>query len=162
MIADRGSQITIEMANGTNDRDSLVERAAEMFGHYDLPIQARTAATFALDLVVQGASKANVIDTLQQHPRLLGDLGVDPAWTTTPQLVEVWGDSFTPNRGAIDLEISRRLHPATRSITFRDLDPASVPTPCNVMAWTGRHRLQAGVLEYVQSRRAQVAAPCAR
>lgn len=152
MLADRGSQITLEMANGVGLRDQIVARATELFAHHDLPIEARSAATFAVDLVLAGVSKAGVIDALQQHPELLDGLGVDPAWTTTPQLVEVWGDSFTPARGAIDLQISQGLHPETRSICFRDLDPGSVPASNNVVAWTGHHRLQAGVLEYLLSR----------
>jgi hypothetical protein len=157
MVADRGSQITFELANGVGLRTGLVARANELFTQYDLPIQARPAATFALDLVLAGVSKATVIDALHQDPGLLGDLGVDPDWTTTPQLVEVWGDSFTADRGAIDLQISERLHPDTRSISFRELDPAHVPTSCNLVAWTGRHRLQAGVLEYLVNRHHRVA-----
>jgi hypothetical protein len=152
MLADRGSQITLEMTNGGGLRDQIVARANGLFAHHDLPIEARCAATFAVDLVREGVSKAAVVATLQEHPALLDGLGVDPAWTTTPQLVEVWGDSFTPARGAIDLQISQGLHPETRSISFRDFDPASVPASSNVVAWTGRHRLEAGVLEYLLSR----------
>jgi hydroxymethylpyrimidine pyrophosphatase-like HAD family hydrolase len=155
MLADRGSQITLEMANTTAVRDQLVARANDLFGLHQLPVEARAAATFAVDFVIDGVTKAAVVEALREDPGMLADLGVDPAWATTAQLVEVWGDSFTPDRGAIDLRISQRLHPQARSISFRDLDPYGPPAACNVVAWPGRHRLQAGVLEHVLSRHIQ-------
>jgi hydroxymethylpyrimidine pyrophosphatase-like HAD family hydrolase len=152
MLADRRSQITLEMANTVAVREQVVDRANDLFSEHQLPVEARAAATFAVDFVIEGVTKAAVVDALREDPRPLAELGVDPAWATTAQLVEVWGDSFTPDRGAIDLRISQRLHPGARSISFRDLDPVAAGPVCNVVAWPGRHRLQAGVLEYLLSR----------
>lgn len=153
MLCDRGSQITIELANCAGPaldlRRQVYDRALALFAAVGLPVEPILASTFALDLVLQGTSKGRTIDRLRTEPALLAERGVDPAALTSPRLVEVWGDNFAVSGGGIDLRMSESLPAAVRSISFRDIPPGEQPAGFNVVTWNGKHRLEAGLREYL-------------
>ncbi len=86
-----------------------------------------------------------------RRAELLGRLDLTPA-ELTPEAIEVWGDDFSAVRGGIDLDMCRALPPAVRTIDFRDEDPAELPADRNIVLWDGAHRLQDGLLEFLETR----------
>jgi hypothetical protein len=145
MLADRGAQISLEFVNEPELRVAVHARAVELLRAASLPVTAGLASVFALNMTIEGVSKASAVARVLGSAATLASIGLTAADVAPPHALEVWGDDFS---GA-DLEMSRALAPSVRSIDFRAAAP---PNDVNVVAWDGEHRLQAGLLEYLKSR----------
>jgi hydroxymethylpyrimidine pyrophosphatase-like HAD family hydrolase len=175
MLEDRGPQITLEVVNGYNltraQADKFNVPVAESNGTYDfripiiermqlllnqanVPITARLAGEFALDMAIKGVSKTTAIKRAIGDENILATLGLNKKDLENPESIEVWGDKFSTIRGGTDRYISEALSKGVRSIDFREENPSEFEPGYNIVLWKGKQHLHCGALEYLQSRHA--------
>jgi hypothetical protein len=173
MFDDRGAQICFEFVNGrdlsagqlaklpfrvptvcgrADLRVPVLARASKLLTDAGLRVTARPAGLFALNMAIEGVSKASAVTDVLGSSAILASIGLTTADLAVPEALEVWGDNFSPMNGGIDLDMSEALPSRARSIDFRDEDRAELPGHLNLVLWDGAHRLQDGLLEYLQSR----------
>jgi hypothetical protein len=154
MFSDRGPQMSLEFVNGDSGgalRLAVLERARELLPLATVPITPRLTGVFALNMTLSGISKASAVVALLNGPEILARIGLKPA-DLAPDAIEVWGDDFSSASGGIDLDMCQAAPAAARTIDFRDEDPAELPADRNIVLWDGQHRLQQGLLEFLQTR----------
>jgi len=170
MFADRTTQITIGAVNGKGLSDdqaglfdqeiprnnqgdielriALVERARKLLLEGGLPISARIAGGYSVDMTVEGVSKATAVDYVLNNPAIID---LSPEDVSMPGHMEVWGDRFSVH-GGTDQHMSEALPTTVRSIDFRDEHPDDFPEGYDIVLWDGEERLHHGTLEYLKSR----------
>lgn len=174
ILEDRGPQITLEIINGYNLTDSqrqqvraklphlqevmdfrepIQARTAELLAAAGLPITPRLASIFAIDIAIKGVSKADSVAQVLNRPDILETIGIAPADISNPRHLEIWGDRFDKDLGT-DWLMCQAVDPRVRAIDFRHEDPTRFPEGYNILLWPGQQQLQAGALEYLQSRHA--------
>jgi hypothetical protein len=170
MVDDRGPQITIEFPNayrlsrtarermsrrlGTQLEESdlripISQRARQLLEACSVPVSPRLAGIFALDLAILGVSKTRAVE-ISLSPKVLHALGLGTRVLGAGKM-EVWGDRFSHQAGT-DWLMCTILDRKVRAISFRDEDPAEFPQGYNIQLWDGECRLQAGLLEFLQTR----------
>jgi hypothetical protein len=173
MLEDRGPQITLEFPNaydlsavtqqqvcrrldiasvGKDLRVPVSQRAQQLLETHKIPVTARLAGMFAVDLAIAGIDKARAVEEAFTSAVLdrLGLAGTAPA----PDEIEVWGDRFSEAIGT-DWLICKPIDRSIRAIAFRDEDPRDFPRGYTIQLWDGAHRLHAGLLEFLEGRSAQ-------
>lgn len=177
MYEDRGPQITLEIVNGYDlneeQRNQVPFEVPETHGHYDmrapivaranalfaehhLPVHARVAGVFAIDLVVKGVSKTTAVKYAVENEKVLKSIGLTPSRVKNPEHVEIWGDKFSTIRGGSDRHMCEAVDQKVRAIDFREEDPEEFMAGYNIVVWDGLRWLHEGLLEYLQSRHAEV------
>ncbi len=68
-----------------------------------------------------------------------------------PNEIEIWGDRFSGSAGT-DWLMCKPVDGSVRAISFRDEDPKEFPKGYNIQLWDGKHRLQDGLLEFLEGR----------
>jgi len=170
LLDDRGPQITFEFPNayalseaasealhhrlgrsfeGRDLRIPVQQRAQQLLEAHGVPVTPRIAGMFALDLAIAGIDKALAVAEAMT-PSVLRDLGLGPEPPRADEM-EVWGDRFSQSSGT-DWLMCKPIDRSIRAISFRDEDPAEFPDGYNIRRWDGERRLDAGLLEYLQSR----------
>jgi hydroxymethylpyrimidine pyrophosphatase-like HAD family hydrolase len=174
MLEDRGPQITFEIINGydlASDqvhslpfdlpegehgfdiRDAIKTKIERRLQDEGIPVTARKAGVFALDLAVEGVSKTTAVRYVVENEELLAKLGLDVDIEQKPDEIEVWGDKFSQKRGGTDRHISEGLPKGVRSVDFREEDPSEFLEGYNIVVWNGKAHLHNGLLEYLKSRK---------
>ncbi len=153
MFSDRGPQMSLEFVNSTDEdlRRAVTGRANQLLNAAELPVRAHPTGVFALNMTLEGVSKGGAVTALTGSPELLDRIHLS-AKDLVPEAIEVWGDDFSSARGGIDLDMCLALPPAVRTIDFREEDPAELPPDRNIVLWDGQHRLQHGLLEFLERR----------
>jgi hypothetical protein len=126
-----------------------LHRAQQLLDAYSIPITARMAGMFALDLAITGIDKSRAV-TEAISPGVLGSLGLDddiPAFNE----MEIWGDRFSRHAGT-DWLMCRPIDRRVRAISFRDENSDEFPEGYNIQLWDGAQRLHAGLLEFMEGR----------
>jgi hypothetical protein len=170
LLDDRGPQITIEFPNayqlsdaacdrlhcrlgsrfeGQDLRIPVLQRAQQLLDAHAVPVTARIAGMFALDLAIAGVDKARAVQEVTT-PAVLRHLGLGPTMPN-PGEIEVWGDRFSQLSGT-DWLMCRPIERGVRAVSFRNENPAEFPQGFNIRLWDGAHRLHAGLLEYLEGR----------
>jgi hypothetical protein len=170
MLDDRGPQITLEFPNayqlsaaarkrvserlgnlleGQDLRVPVSRRARELLEAHAIPVTARLAGMFALDFAIAGFDKSRAVEQALS-PSVLGRLGMGTA-IPGPNEIEVWGDRFSGHAGT-DWLMCKPIDRRIRAISFRDEDPRDFPEGYNIQLWDGAHRLQDGLLEFLEGR----------
>lgn len=174
MYADRGPQITFEVANAYNLsaeqagksgidvpmiqghydlRIPILECAEKLFTINNIPITPRLAGMYAIDFAVKDVSKTTAIHWVFDHDILFSILGIHTQeLLLNPQSIEIWGDKFSVIHGGTDRHICEALPIEVRAIDFRKEDTQEFPQGYNIKIWNGKKQLQEGLLEYLQSR----------
>jgi hydroxymethylpyrimidine pyrophosphatase-like HAD family hydrolase len=173
MLDDRGPQITLEVVNGIDLSDeqlknlpypvplthgkydlrvAIMNRANELLSAKGIPITPRLGGIFALDLAIQGVSKATSIKRVLSDNLALDSIGLSQDSIKNHHEVEVWGDKFSVINGGTDRHMSEAVSPKVRSIDFREENPSELPKNFNIVLWDGNYHLHHGLLEYLQSR----------
>lgn len=169
MLDDRGPQITLEFPNayrlsattrgaippglrfdGVDLRVPISRRAQQLLDEYSIPVTARMAGMFALDLAITGIDKSRAV-TEAFNPSVLDGLGLGgriPAFNE----IEIWGDRFSQHAGT-DWLMCKPIDRRVRAISFRDENPDEFPRGYNIQLWDGAHKLHAGLLEFLENRR---------
>jgi hypothetical protein len=168
MLEDRGPQITLEFPNaydlsaaaheqvcrrldssfaGKDLRVPVSQRARELLEANSIPVTARLAGMFALDLAIAGIDKARAVEEAFTSA-VLDRLGLARA-APAPDEIEVWGDRFSEATGT-DWLMCKPIDRGVRAIAFRDEDPQDFPKGYNIQIWDGAHRLHAGLLEFLE------------
>ncbi len=170
MLDDRGPQITFEFPNayrlsaasrreihlppgvnleGGDLRTPISSRAQQLLDACSIPVTARMAGMFALDLAITGIDESRAV-TEAFTPDVLDDLGLRegvPAFNE----IEIWGDRFSQRAGT-DWLMCKPIDRRTRAISFREEDCREFPEGYNIRLWDGAHRLHAGLLEFMEHR----------
>jgi hypothetical protein len=170
MLDDRGPQITFEFPNawqlsaavrkdvcdrlgipldGHDLRIPVSQRARQLLEAHAIPVTARLAGMFALDLAVAGFDKSRAVEEAFR-PAVLGCLGFGTT-VPGPDQIEVWGDRFSAHAGT-DWLMCKPIDRRIRAISFRDEYPQDFPEGYNIQLWDGARRLQAGLLEFLEGR----------
>jgi hypothetical protein len=170
MLDDRGPQITFEFPNacqlsataskqvsdrlgfrfeGRDLRVPVSQRAQQLLEAHAIPVTARMAGMFALDFAIAGFDKSRAVEEALD-PRVLGRLGLGTA-IPGPNEIEVWGDRFSAHAGT-DWLMCKPVDRRIRAISFRDEDPRDFPEGYNIQLSDGAHRLQEGLLEFLEGR----------
>lgn len=174
MYEDRGPQITLEVVNGYDMdeeqrkmvkfevgethghfdmRTKIVDRANQLFVEHQLPVSARMAGVFAIDMVVKGVSKTTAVKYVVESEKVLKSVGLTPAKVRNPEHVEIWGDKFSTIRGGSDRHMCEAMDQKVRAIDFREEDPEEFMAGYNIVVWDGLNWLHEGLLEYLQGRK---------
>ncbi len=152
MLEDRGPQITMEFINGSSTlREPVFKMAEILFKENDLPVFPRYGGMFALDLVIEGASKTTAIKHLLDNHDKLAEFKMTPEDVSRPEFLEIWGDRYSINVGS-DRYMCEAVDPRVRAIDFREEDPEELPKGYNIRIWKGEKHLHDGLLEYLQNR----------
>jgi hypothetical protein len=77
-------------------RDAVSRRAQKLLEEHSVPVTARMAGMFALDLAIAGVDKARAVEVALSGT-VLDSLGM--AKLPTPGEIEVWGDRFSRELG---------------------------------------------------------------
>jgi hydroxymethylpyrimidine pyrophosphatase-like HAD family hydrolase len=170
MLEDRGRQITLEFPNayelsasalkqvrdrldtgfeGQDLRVPVAQRARQLLEAYAIPVTARMAGMFALDLAIVGIDKSRAVEEALDAA-VLDRLGLGTA-IPAPEEIEIWGDRFSEHAGT-DWLMCKAIDRRIRAISFRDEDPRHFPEGYNIQLWDGAHRLQEGLLEFLEGR----------
>jgi len=170
MLEDRGPQITLEFPNayelsasalkqlhdhlgfafeGQDLRVPVAQRARQLLEAHAIPVTARMAGMFALDFAIAGIDKSRAVEQALA-PAVLGRLGLGTT-IPRPKEIEIWGDRFSGSAGT-DWLMCKPIDRSVRAISFRDEDPADFPEGYNIALWDGAHRLQDGLLEFLEGR----------
>jgi hypothetical protein len=170
MLDDRGPQITFELPNayrlssasreqvsrelgtelqGDDLRAPMLLRAQRLLEAHDVPVTARMAGMFALDLAIAEIDKARAAEQVFS-PAVLDGLGL-AGKAPAPNEIEIWGDRFSRNVGT-DWLMCKPVDRSVRAISFRNEDPEEFPEGYNIRLWDGTRRLYAGLLEFLESR----------
>ena len=170
LLDDRGPQITLEFPNaydlsaaaceqvhrrlgsrleGRDLRIPVSQRAQQLLEAQVIPVTARIAGMFALDLAIAGVDKARAVEEAL-NPTVLASLGLGPGMLR-PGEIEVWGDRFSQLSGT-DWLMCKPIDRRVRALSFRDENSAEFPEGYNIRLWDGAQRLHAGLLEYLESR----------
>ncbi len=168
MVDDRGPQITFEFPNawqlsaparkdacdrlgilleGQDLRVPVSQRARQLLEAHAIPVTSRLAGMFALDLAIAGIDKSHAVEEALR-PSVLGRLGLGTA-IPSPNEIEIWGDRFSGHAGT-DWLMCKPVDRRIRAISFRDEDPRDFPEGYNIQLWDGAHRLQEGLLEFLE------------
>lgn len=176
MLEDRGPQITVEFPlnhgfqaespsvfprqsvpdDNLDLRLPFIQRANHLLHQACLPIQAHLAGVFAVDFTLHGVSKTTVVSSILENKILISEIAGQQLHALTANAIEVWGDKFSLLRGGTDAFMSQGLPKEVRSISFRAEDPQEFPSGYNIVVWDGEQKLQAGVLEYLSSRKGRI------
>ncbi len=172
MLEDRGPQITLEFPNayrlsasarkqlrdrldmsfeGEDLRVPVAQRAGRLLEAQAIPVTPRLAGMFALDIAIAGIDKSRAVEEAFR-PSVLGRLGLGTT-IPGPNEIEVWGDRFSRHAGT-DWLMCKPIDRRIRAISFRDEDPKEFPEGYNIQLWDGAHRLQDGLLEFLEGRNA--------
>jgi len=172
MLDDRGPQITFEFPNacplsatvrkdmcdrlgipfdGHDLRVPVSQRARQLLEAHAIPVTPRLAGMFALDMAIAGIDKSRAAEEALR-PAVLAQLGLGTT-VLGPDEIEVWGDRFSGHAGT-DWLMCKPVDRRIRAISFRDEDPKDFPEGYNIRLWDGAHRLQAGLLEFLEGRAA--------
>ena len=170
MLEDRGPQITLEFPNayqlsasarkqlrdrldmsfeGEDLRVPVAQRAGRSLEARAIPVTPRLAGMFALDMAIAGIDKSRAVEEAVR-PSVLGRLGLGTALPGHNE-IEVWGDRFSGHAGT-DWLMCKPIDRRIRAISFRDEDPRDFPEGYNIQLWDGAHRLQDGLLEFLEGR----------
>jgi hypothetical protein len=170
MLDDRGPQITLELPNayrlsaaarrdihlppglgleGDDLRAPILRRAQQLLDACPIPVTARMAGMFALDLAITGIDKSRAV-TEAISPGVLGSLGLDGTVPTFDE-IEIWGDRFSQQAGT-DWLMCKPIDRRVRAISFRDENSNEFPEGYNIQLWDGAQRLHAGLLEFIEGR----------
>jgi hypothetical protein len=170
MLDDRGPQITFEFPNawqlsaaarqricdrlgfafeGNDLRVPVAHRARQLLEAHAIPVTARMAGMFALDFAIAGIDKSRAVEEALA-PAVLGRLGLGTT-IPCPKEIEIWGDRFS-GRAGTDWLMCKPIDRSVRAISFRDEDLADFPEGFNIALWNGAHRLQEGLLEFLEGR----------
>ncbi len=170
MLEDRGPQITLEFPNayelsasalkqlhdrlgfafeGQDLRVPVAQRARQLLEAHAIPVTARMAGMFALDFAIAGIDKSRAVEAALA-PAVLGRLGLGTT-IPRPKEIEIWGDRFS-GRAGTDWLMCKPIDASVRAISFRDEDPGEFPEGYNIQLWDGTHRLQEGLLEFLEGR----------
>lgn len=170
MLDDRGPQITLEFPNayrlsatarrdihlppglsleGNDLRTPILVRAQQLLDAYSIPVTARMAGMFALDLAITGIDKSRAV-TEALSPGVLDHLGLSDGIPAFHE-IEIWGDRFSQNAGT-DWLMCKPLDRRIRAISFRDENADEFPEGYNIRLWDGAQRLHAGLLEFMENR----------
>jgi hypothetical protein len=173
MLEDRGPQITFEFPNawqlsataredmcrqlgfsfeGQDLRVPVAQRACQLLEAHAIPVTARMAGMFALDLAIAGFDKSRAVEQALD-PAVLGRMGLGTT-IPGPKEIEIWGDRFSARAGT-DWLMCKPVDYSVRAISFRDEDPKDFPGGYNIQLWDGAHRLQQGLLEFLEGRTQQ-------
>jgi hypothetical protein len=168
MLDDRGSQITFEFPNayrlsaasreplcrglgiqleGYDLRGPISLRAQQLLEAHAVPVTARMAGMFALDLAIAGIDKSRAVQEVFR-PAILDGLGLEGKFPA-PNEIEVWGDRFSRDVDT-DWLMCKSVDRSVRAISFRDEDPKEFPEGYNIRLWDGARRLHAGLLEFLE------------
>ena len=168
LLDDRGPQITFEFPNayalseaaceqlqrrlgssfeGRDLRIPIQLRAQQLLEAHAIPVTARIAGMFAVDLAIAGIDKARAVAEALT-PTVLERLGLGPK-PPAAEAIEVWGDRFSEFSGT-DWLMCKPIDRKVRALSFRDEDPAEFPDGYNIQLWDGKHRLHAGLLEFLE------------
>ena len=107
---------------------------------------------FALDFAIAGIDKSRAVEEALDAA-VLGRLGLGTA-SPRPKEIEIWGDRFSGHAGT-DWLMCKPIDACVRAISFRDENPADFPEGYNIQLWDGAHRLQEGLLEFLEGRTKQ-------
>ena len=177
MLADRGPQITLELANSislSQEQKQIIENELHivipMFhGSYDLrvpifeylknryqkgqlPLEPRFGGMFALDSIISGVDKTKAIHFIMNHNSILHNLDIDKDAIKEKDEIEIWGDKFVQKKGGPDFQMCMAVSPKVRAIDFRRENPDDIPPGYNIQLWNGKKELCEGLLEYLRSR----------
>jgi hypothetical protein len=168
MLDDRGPQITLEFPNayrpsatargeiylpsgllfeGDDLRIPISHRAQQLLDAHSIPVTARMAGMFALDMAIIGIDKSRAVAEAF-NSRVLQDLGLGgsiPAFNE----IEIWGDRFSQHAGT-DWLMCKLIDSRVRAVSFRDENPSEFPQGYNIQLWDGAQRLHAGLLEFLE------------
>jgi hydroxymethylpyrimidine pyrophosphatase-like HAD family hydrolase len=168
MLDDRGPQITFEFPNafrlsaasceqvcrelgiqleGYDLREPISLRAQQLLEAHVVPVTARMAGMFALDLAISGIDKSRAVQQVFS-PTILDGLGLGGK-VPVPNEIEIWGDRFSRDAGT-DWLMCKPVDRSVRAISFRDEDPKEFPEAYNIRLWDGTRRLHAGLLEFLE------------
>jgi hypothetical protein len=168
MLDDRGPQITFEFPNsyrlsaaarreiclpsdvsleGCDLRIPISRRAQQLLDAHSVPITARLAGMFALDLAITGIDKACAVKEAF-NPVVLDSLGLGDRVPSFNE-IEIWGDRFSQEAGT-DWLMCKPVDSRVRAISFRDESPSEFPSGYNIQLWDGTHRLHTGLLEFLE------------
>lgn len=172
MFEDRGPQITFEFVNaihltaeqrkhlagiipsyrGEKDlRVSFMNRIEELLFVNHIPVTPRAAGEFAVDLALEGASKATAVRKVLSSSPALSHLGLPQDTGSHPGWMEVWGDKFSVINGGTDRHILEALPTGVRAIDFREEESTELPKDAEIVLWNGKNHLHHGALEYLKS-----------
>jgi hypothetical protein len=110
------------------------------------------AGMFALDFAIAGIDKSRAVEEALD-PLVLGRLGLATT-IPRPEEIEIWGDRFSRIAGT-DWLMCKPVDACVRAISFRDEDSGDFPEGYNIQLWDGTHRLQEGLLEFLEGRTKQ-------
>jgi hypothetical protein len=170
LLDDRGPQITFEfpsawqlsaaankqvserlgvVVEGRDLRVPVAQRAQQLLEAHAIPVTARMAGMFALDFAIAGIDKSRAVEEALV-PSILGRLGLGTTMPR-PNEIEIWGDRFS-SRAGTDWLMCKPVDGSVRGISFRDEDAKDFPADYNIHLWDGKHRLQDGLLEFLEGR----------
>jgi hypothetical protein len=173
MCEDRGPQITLEIINGyamtpaqhaqvkaqlpnlkevIDLREPLHAWISDRLRQAGVPVTPRFGGVFALDLAIEGVSKAETVKHVLASPHILEHIGQAGLDLADPDQFEIWGDRFDSDRGT-DWLMCVAVDSRVRAIDFRPEDPSRFPAGYNIVVWPGPHELQDGALEYLRPRK---------
>lgn len=172
MMEDRGPQITLEFINAydmneeqrkiANEklpniseqidlREPVIRWLNQKFQEADLPLSGQLGGTFALDMTINGVSKADAITRIFSNKDVLEYVGLDGVDLNKAENIEIWGDRFEIGRGT-DWLMCEAVNSDVRAIDFRQENPINFPEDANIQFWQGKKHLYEGLLEYLQSK----------
>lgn len=171
MYEDRSSQITFEVVNSCSLNDeqcahyesilgsplksrdlrvSVVEYANELFERYSLPVTARLAGNFAIDLAVKDVTKTTAVQYALYSGNCATALEMTPKELEDPAILEIWGDKFSVVNGGTDRHICKAVPPSVRAIDFRHEPESELPKEYNINIWDGETSLCEAVEDYME------------
>jgi hypothetical protein len=151
LLDDRGVQVTVDFPGhpAAARRGELVTTLHGRLAEAGLPVEARPAGHFGIDVVARGVDKSLALSRLLTPLPLRGgaayrltmpDGHVAGDWDG----VEVWGDQFSPPDLDADLRMLAALPPGVRAVNFGPaaslpgLRTARAPGPAGVLDYLAR------------------------
>jgi hydroxymethylpyrimidine pyrophosphatase-like HAD family hydrolase len=146
---DRGPQITFEIVNAPQMRESIVTKAMIMIDDAKLPIDIALGGRFAIDFHLKGVNKTSTVQRFMGDKNTLKKYNLLEIIKFPEKYCEIWGDKFYPDGS--DFKICKALPKGVRTIDFCSENPILFERGYNIQIWDGKKPLEEGLDEYLES-----------
>ena len=146
---DRGPQITFEIVNAPQMRESIVAKARIMIEDAKLPIDIALGGRFAIDFHLQGVNKTSTVQRFIGDNKILEKYNLVEIIKSPEKYCEIWGDKFYPDGS--DFKICKALPKCVRTIDFCNENSSLFEKGYNIKIWDGKKPLEEGLDEYLES-----------
>jgi len=144
---DRGPQITFEIVNAPQIRETIVLKAKTMIEDANLPIDIALGGRFAIDFHLKGVNKTSTVQRFINDKNILKKYNLERIMKAPERYCEIWGDKFYPDGS--DFKICKALPGGVRTIDFCNENPELFEQGYNIQVWDGKKSLEEGLEEYL-------------